>query len=134
MPNPIQNLFERLTERIFGVIGSHIGNTVSTYRAVCEAEQQSTLEDLACKYEAEGKSKLADRIRSQAAAITNVDPASDGASVLERLGCHQVTPKLPSVNSEEPAPQSLPRRKRRSRLTETKSVDDHSDTSSDGSV
>jgi hypothetical protein len=136
MTNPIRFLFERLTERIFGLIGSNLGNAVSACRVACEAEQQSALEDLARKYEAEGKQLLADRLRLQAAAITSSDPASDGASVLDHLGCNAVTPSLTEIKPEEPAPRQTPRRKRRSRLSSTTPVDDTlgPPTSNDGGV
>ena len=124
MTNPIRFLFERLTERVFGIIGSSIGNAVSACRVACEAEQQSVLEDLARKYEAEGKQLLADRLRLQAGAITSVDPASDGAGVLDPLGYTVVTPSLTELKPEEPAPEETSRRKRRARLSATTPVGD----------
>ncbi len=134
MTNPIRFLFERLTERIFGLIGSNIGNAVSACRVACEAEQQSALEDLARKYESEGKQQLADQIRSQAVAIRSLDPASDGDTVLDQIGYTEATPSLPEVRSEEPSPQKKPHRKRRSRLSSTRLVDDNLGTSNDGGV
>jgi len=123
MTNPIRFLFERLTERIFGVIGSNIGTAVSTYRVACQAEQQSVLEDLARKYEAEGKQLLADQLRTQAASIQSRDPAQDGADVLDHFGCHTTTPQLTEVKPEDSSPPEKTRRKRRSRLSEPTPVD-----------
>lgn len=113
--NPIRVLFDRLTERLFGVISSHLGNAVSAYRIVCASEQQSQLEDLARQYEAEGKQQLADEVRAQAAAISGSDPGSDGARVLERLTGPTQLPGLPEVSDSPPAPVAEPRRPRRSR-------------------
>jgi len=116
MNNPIRFLFDRLTERIFGIIASSIGNAASTCRAANEAQQQNLLEDLARQYEADGKQQIADRLRSQAASIESLDPASDGASVLDRIGCHTAAPGLPEIHPEAPGPQKKPRSKRRSHL------------------
>ena len=132
MSNPIRFLFERLTERIFGLIGSSIGNAVSACRVACEAEQQSILEDLARKYESEGKQQLAIQLRAQAAAIRSLDPASDGSTVFECIGYTEVTPGLPELNPVEPDPRTKPGRKRRSRLTSITPVEDDLSASNDG--
>ncbi len=121
MDNPIRFLFEKLTERIFGIIGSNIGTSLSTCRAACEAEQQNLLEDLARKYEAEGKQKLADQLRLQAARITGTDPASDGAHVLETLGATQNLIELQQDEVEVPRKR---RRKGRSALSGTTPAED----------
>ncbi len=134
MTNPIRFLYERLTERIFGLIASSIGNAVSVSRIACEAEQQSALEDLARKYEAEGKQQLADQLRTQAAAIQSLDPASDGAGVLNRLGCAASTPGLPSMDDSVPTSVKKPARKRRSRLSAPRPVEDGQDSSREGGL
>jgi len=115
MNNPIRFLFDRLTERIFGIIASSAGSAASACRAANEAQQQSLLEDLARQYEADGKQQIADRLRSQAASIECLDPASDGASVLDRIGCDVATPSLPGTPPEKLDPHKKSRSKRRSR-------------------
>ena len=89
MNNLIRTFLESLHNRIIGSVGSMIGNTFSTYRAAHYAEQQSFLEDLARKYEAEGKTELANKLRTQAACLEVDDPGTEARIVFQlppRLG------------------------------------------------
>jgi hypothetical protein len=84
--NALLKLFlDRLTERLFSLVGSSIGSAATTYHAITQAEQQSQLEDLARQYEAEGKHDLAVNLRRQATLIANGDPASQGQLILQRI-------------------------------------------------
>lgn len=106
---------DRLTDRIFAIVGSTVGTAASTCRAIAQAEQQSTLEDLARQYEADGKPALAENLRRQAAQISNRDPASDGAAVLELMA--GIEPQQPLLGlppeSDCPEPPSKGTRRRR---------------------
>lgn len=134
MNNPIRFLFDRLTERVFGIIASSVGSAASACRAANEAQQQNLLEDLARQYEADGKQPIADRLRSQAANIESLNPASDGASVFDRIGCHTAAPGLPEIHPETPGPQKKSRSKRRSRLSMSTPVQETPVNSKEGEV
>lgn len=74
-----------LRDRIVGSVASLIGSTFSTFRAAQEAEQQSFLEDLARRYEAEGKQALAEQLRSRARHLCIDDPAGEAQAVIHNV-------------------------------------------------
>ena len=114
MDNPIRFLFQQLTERIFGLIARSIGRTVSLSSTIYEAEQQSALEDLARRYEADGKPFLAEQLRTAAKDIAQQDPAHEGAELYQRLSAEApATLSLPEISSDTAKPRR-PRRSRRS--------------------
>jgi hypothetical protein len=116
MNSLIKLFLDKLSERIFSLIGSSIGSAATTYHAVQQAEQQSLLEDLARQYESNGKLNLAAKLREQAATLANGDPAATGKQILlqvtEEFGLVQ-----PRSNSAEdqPTPEVTNRTSRRGR-------------------
>lgn len=81
----IRSFLEGLHDRVIASVGSIIGNTFSTFRAVQHAEQQSVLEDLARGYEAEGKAQLAEQIREQALRLNMDDPGMEARLVFRNV-------------------------------------------------
>ena len=53
--------------------------------AAVQADQQSQLEDLARKYEAEGKTEIAATLRRRVIRLTSTDPAAEAVEVIQRL-------------------------------------------------
>jgi hypothetical protein len=85
---------------------------VQTLHAEQEAECQSHLEDLARRYEADGKPEVAACLRQRARLVVGDDPAALGAALLDNLG-HADSPALPPVVSppalpEPPSPPAAP--------------------------
>ncbi len=117
MNSIFKQFLDKLSERIFSLIGSSIGTAASTYHAVNQTEQQSLLEDLARRYESEGKEDLADYLRRQATLIAAGDPARDGQNILQQvLGIQDNPTRLldaPAKEVESEMPPARTRRKRR---------------------
>lgn len=124
MNSLIKLFLDKLSERIFSLIGSTVGTAATTYHAVQQAEQQSLLEDLARKYEADGKDDVAATLRRQAQCLANGDPAVAGNLILKQVTETASIPALPSVNSEH-EPSSVPSgtRSRRARRITSQSID-----------
>jgi hypothetical protein len=126
----IRSFLQGLHDRIIASVGSIIGSTFSTFRAAHHAEQQSFLEDLARKYESEGKTHLAEQLRSKAAALNMDDPGMearlvfrnvlDDKSDLPALADSSATDR---ADSEADMPNRTPKKKRRGRKPSTP-VDD----------
>ena len=117
-----KQFLDKISERVFSLIGSNIGAAASTYHAVHQAEQQSLLEDLARRYESEGKEELADYLRRHAALIPQGDPAREGQNILQKvLNAPSAPTKLlesiPQQHGEEPPVRA--RRRRRSATSTT---------------
>ena len=74
---------DRLAERFTAILASVVSSRVESLRAEVQAEQQSQLEDLARKYEADGKSSIAQALRERALRLTNGNLAGDGANVID---------------------------------------------------
>ncbi len=73
---------------------------MASLQATAQAEQQSELEDLARRYESEGKPEIAATLRQRAVGLTSTNLASEGAELLQQL---QPTvaglPALPTVGA-----------------------------------
>ena len=76
---------DRLAERFAAIVAGLVSSRVEGMTAVVQAEQQSELEDLARKYEAEGKPEIAESLRNRAARLTSSNLASEGLEVMQQL-------------------------------------------------
>lgn len=107
----LQTFLDALRNRIVASVASAIGSTFSTYRLAQQAEQQSFLEDLARRYEAEGKQTLAEQLRSRAHNLGLDDPVAEGTSIFENiLEDHNRLPALTDDSSRangKPSEQEL---------------------------
>ena len=77
---------DRLAERFTAILAGVISSRVEGLQAVAQAEQQSHLEDLARKYEAEGKAGIAQSLRDRAARMTSSNLAGEALEVFEAVG------------------------------------------------
>jgi hypothetical protein len=73
---------------------------VEGLHAVIQADQQSQLEDLARKYEEDGKADIAAILRQRATRLTSADLASEATEVIERLT--NDSPKLATPSRANP--------------------------------
>jgi len=84
--NQLLSLFlDRLAERLSALMAGVISSRVEGLHAAAQADQQSQLEDLARKYEAEGKTEIATTLRHRATQLTSSDLAAEAAEAVRRL-------------------------------------------------
>ena len=83
---------DRLVERFTAILASVVSSRVEGLRAEAQADQQSQLEDLARKYEADGKIAVAKSLRDRAAALTSSNLASDAVNIVAAVSSDD--PKL----------------------------------------
>ncbi len=76
---------ERLAERLVPLIAASFSSTVETLHALGQAEQQSDLEEAARRYEADGKTDIAQTLRKRAAALTSGNPAAEAVDIFENV-------------------------------------------------
>lgn len=112
---------DRLTERIVPLIGSAFSSTVETQHALVQASQQSELEDAARRYEAEGKTELANTLRERAARLTSNNPAAEAVTIYHNIAGEEQRLLPPPENRPSPERNRLPdlssppRKKKRTR-------------------
>jgi hypothetical protein len=124
MNSVFSTFLDRLAERFTAILASVVSSRVESLRAEVQAEQQSQLEDLARKYEADGKSSIAQALRERALHLTNGNLAGDGANVIDLVSAEplRITGPNTSLNggnlerlpdfSAPPKPEKRSRRRR----------------------
>jgi hypothetical protein len=124
MNSVFSTFLDRLAERFTAILASIVSSRVESLRAEVQAEQQSQLEDLARKYEADGKSSIAQALRERALRLTNGNLAGDGANVIDLVSAEplRITGPNTSLNggnlerlpdfSAPPKPEKKSRRRR----------------------
>ena len=70
----IQWFMERLVERVVPTVASSFMSTLQTMHVLGQAEQQDQIEEVARRYEAEGKTELAARLRRRSDELTSETP------------------------------------------------------------
>lgn len=93
----VASFLDRLAERFTAILAGVISSRVEGLQAVAQAEQQSHLEDLARKYEAEGKAGIAQSLRDRAARMTSSNLAGEALEVFEAVAGEPL--KLPGPES-----------------------------------
>lgn len=88
---------DRLAERFTAILAGVVSSRVESLRAEAQAEQQSQLEDLARKYEADGKIAIAKILRERALQLTSSNLAGEGVDVIEAVSGEPL--KLTGPNS-----------------------------------
>ncbi len=84
--NKVVSLFlDRLAERFTALLAGVVSSRVEGLHAVAQAEQQSDLEDLARKYEAEGKAEIAMTLRQRAIGLTSSNLAAEALDVMQQV-------------------------------------------------
>lgn len=81
----IASFLDRLAERFTAILAGVISSRVEGVQAVAQAEQQSQLEDLARKYDVEGKGGIAQSLRDRAARLTSPNLAGEALKVFEAV-------------------------------------------------
>lgn len=85
MNSLFSTFLDRLAERFTAILASIVSSRVESLRAEAQAEQQSQLEDLARKYEADGKIAIAKTLRERALNLTTSNLAGEGMDVIEAV-------------------------------------------------
>jgi hypothetical protein len=88
---------DRLAERFTAILAGVVSSRVESLRAEAQAEQQSQLEDLARKYEADGKIAIAKTLRERALQLTSTNLAGDGVDVIAAVSAEPL--KLTGPNA-----------------------------------
>ncbi len=104
----IQWFIERIVERMIPVIGTMFSSSAETLQALGQAEQQSRLEDEARKYEADGKTEIANALRQRAARLTSDNPASQSVQIFENVANDEQRLLPPTASSREGETTGLP--------------------------
>ena len=122
---------DRLAERFTAILASVVSSSVESLRAEVQAEQQSQLEDLARKYEADGKTAIAQTLRDRALRLTSGNLAGEGVDVIEMVSAEPLRLNGPSGPSHgrhlenppdfsaPPKPEKKSRRRRSDSTTAT---------------
>lgn len=76
---------DRLAERLAALVAGSISSRVEGLHATVQADQQSQLEDLARRYEADGKIEIAAALRQRSARLVSTDLAAEAVEVVSRL-------------------------------------------------
>ena len=125
MNNLFSTFLDRLAERFTAILASVVSSRVESLRAEAQAEHQSQLEDLARKYEADGKPAIANTLRERAIRLTSGNLAGEGVEVIDMVAAETLrlsSPNAPSQGrllehlpdfSAPPKPEKKSRRRRR---------------------
>ncbi len=99
---------DRLAERFTAILASVVSSRVESLRAEAQAEQQSQLEDLARKYESDGKIAIAETLRARSLNLTTNNLAGEGVNVIEEVSVEPLRLNDSSVSSQRRRLTSLP--------------------------
>ncbi len=99
---------DRLAERFTAILASVVSSRVEGLRAEAQAEQQSQLEDLARKYETDGKLAIAETLRQRALQLTSSDLAGEGVDVIEAVSAEPLRLTGPNGSSHGRRLENLP--------------------------
>lgn len=91
------SFLDRLVGRLATLVAGIVSSRVEGLQAAVQADQQSQLEDLARRYEADGKTEIAAQLRQRSLKLTSVDLASDAVKIVDRL-----------TSDDEPEPSADP--------------------------
>lgn len=99
---------DRLAERFTAILAGVVSSRVESLRAEAQAEQQSQLEDLARKYEADGKIAIAKTLRERALSLTSTNLAGEGVDVIEAVSAEPLRLTGPTSTSNAGHLENLP--------------------------
>lgn len=105
MKNILSRFFDRLAERLTGLLASLISSRFQTLQAVDLAEQQSELEEHARRYEQEGKPAIAAAMRERIEGLASTNLAIRGGQIIDSVA--EVPPRLVDANPT-PADSAFP--------------------------
>ena len=131
--NKVVSLFlDRLAERFTALLAGVVSSRVEGLHAVAQAEQQSDLEDLARKYEAEGKPEIAMTLRKRAGGLTSSNLAAEALDVMQQVAGEPLRLSEPAAADSSADLRGLPDfgqapargRNKRQRTVDTESTND----------
>jgi len=108
MNNLVSTFLDRLVERFTAILAGVVSSRVESLRAEAQAEQQSQLEDLARKYEADGKIAIAKTLRERALQLTSKNLAGEGMDVMEAVSAGPLRLTGPNASSAGGHLENLP--------------------------
>ena len=108
MNNLVSTFLDRLAERFTAILAGVVSSRVESLRAEVQAEQQSQLEDLARKYEADGKITIARTLRERALRLTSTNLAGEGMDVMEAVSAGPLRLTGPNASSAGGHLENLP--------------------------
>lgn len=85
MNKVVQSFLDRLVERFTALAVGQLSSRFAGLHAVAQAEQQSELEDLARRYESEGKPEIAATLRQRALGLSSPNLAAEGVELLGQV-------------------------------------------------
>lgn len=106
MTNPYVTFLNRLAERMATLAAGMLSARVAGLHAAAEAEQQSELEDLARRYEADGKNEIARTLRERVGRLSSTNLASEAVDVLDQVTANPV--ERPALGVTTSAQKALP--------------------------
>ncbi len=104
----LSTFLDRLAERLTALAAGLVSSRVEGLHATAQAEQQSDLEELARRYEAEGKTEIAAALRQRLLRIGSPDLAAEAVNMLQRVGAEPDRLASPTAGSAAQALQGLP--------------------------
>lgn len=116
MSRLLSEFLERLAERFAALMAGVVSSRVEGLQAVAQAEQHSQLEDLARRYEAEGKHDIAATLRQRALSLGSSDLAAQAVDIMHHTAgepAQLAAPSMPSLPAlpENAAPEVKARKK-----------------------
>ena len=108
MNSLFSTFLDRLAERFTAILAGVVSSRVESLRAEAQAEQQSQLEDLARKYEADGKIAIARTLRERALLLTSTNLAGEGVDVIEAVSIEPLRLTGPNPSSHGGHLENLP--------------------------
>jgi hypothetical protein len=76
---------DRLVERMSILLAGLVSSRIESLHAEAQADQQSQLEDLARKYEADGKTAVATILRQRSARLASTNLMAEAVQVLDQV-------------------------------------------------
>lgn len=119
----VQWFVDRLVERMLPTVGSFISSALQRMLILNHAEHHNQLEEQALRYEAAGRTEIADLIRKQAQELSLDKPLPHAKSILSDFDADN-----PALFESATAPIALPEvKKRRSRRRNSRAIEQNND-------
>ena len=101
---------DRLAERMAALLAGLVSTRIESFHAEAQADQQSRLEDLARKYEADGKTEVAAILRQRSIQLTSTNLIAEAGQVLDHMAGESYGPShfsCPRSHSELQSPPDI---------------------------
>jgi len=101
------SFLDRLVGRLATLVAGIVSSRVEGLQAALQADQQSQLEDLARRYEADGKIEIATKLRQRSGNLTSTDLASEAVEIVDLLTDERTAASSPKTALPPSGPQAL---------------------------